>query len=133
MPVLLDTHVWVWWLSGNGRLSAREREALDKLAESSELCLSAISLWEVQMAYEKGRFRPQDPFETWLRAAAGADVVQLVPLDIRVAVALNSLPKRFHKDPADRLIVATARAHAMVLATWDATIRKSRLVQLWKA
>ncbi|MBI3919537.1 MAG: type II toxin-antitoxin system VapC family toxin, partial [Betaproteobacteria bacterium] len=113
MPVLLDTHVWVWWLSGIGRLSRREREALDRLAEQRELRLSAISLWEVQMAYVKKRFQPQDAFEVWLRAATSVDVVQLVPIDVRVALALNDLPAGFHNDPADRLIVATARAHAL--------------------
>ena len=58
MAALLDTHVWVWWLAGTGRLSTRERMALDELAGNGELRLSAISLWEVQMAYAKGRFQP---------------------------------------------------------------------------
>jgi PIN domain nuclease of toxin-antitoxin system len=130
MPVLLDTHVWVWWLSGDGRLPAREREALDRLAGRKELRLSAISLWEVQMAYAKKRFQPEDPFEVWLRAATRPDVVQLVPIDASVAVALNSLPAGFHNDPADRLIVATTLVHSLPLATHDSTIRKSRTVRL---
>lgn len=132
MPVLLDTHVWVWWLSGIGRLPTREREALDHLAGEGELRLSAISLWEVQMAYVKKRFQPEDPFEIWLRAATGSDVVQLVPIDVRVALALNELPAGFHNDPADRLIVATARAYALPLATHDSTIRRSRVARLWR-
>lgn len=132
MPVLLDTHVWVWWLSGDRRQSTRERDALDRLAGRAELRLSAISLWEVQMAYAKKRFQPEDPFEVWLRAATRPDVVQLVPIDVPVALALNSLPVSFHNDPADRLIVATARVHALPLATHDSTIRKSRIVRLWK-
>jgi PIN domain nuclease of toxin-antitoxin system len=132
MPVLLDTHVWVWWLSGIEQLSTREREALDRLAEQGELRLSAISLWEVQMAYVKKRFQPQDPFETWLRAATSVEVLQIVPIDVRVALALNDLPAGFHNDPADRLIVATARAHALPLATHDSTIRRSRTARLWR-
>ena len=132
MPVLLDTHVWVWWLSGGGRLSAHESEALDRLAERGELRLSAISLWEVQMAYAKKRFEPQDPFETWLRAATRPDVIQLVSIDLRVALALNGLPERFHNDPADRLIVATARAHGLPLATHDKAIRRSRTIRAWR-
>lgn len=132
MPVLLDTHVWVWWLSGDERLSARECGALDRLAGRGELRLSAISLWEVQMAYAKKRFQPEDPFEVWLRAATQPAVVQVVTIDTAVAMALNSLPAGFHNDPADRLIVATARAHAFPLATHDSTIRKSRTVRLWR-
>ena len=132
MAVLLDTHVWVWWLSGLERLTRREREALDGLAEQRELRLSAISLWEVQMAYVKKRFQPQDPFESWLRAATNAEVIQIVPIDIRIALALNDLPAGFHNDPADCLIVATARAHALPLATHDSALRKSRAVRLWR-
>jgi len=132
VAALLDTHVWVWWLAGTGRLSTRERMALDELAGNGELRLSAISLWEVQMAYAKGRFQPMDPFDAWLRSAAGPEVIQLVPIDVRVALALNGLPETFRQDPADRLIVATARAHGFALATHDSIIRKSRVARLWK-
>ena len=61
MAVLLDTHVWVWWLSGSDRLSRREAAGLDDLAAKGQLRLAAISLWEVQMAFSKGRFIPADP------------------------------------------------------------------------
>jgi len=132
MAVLLDTHVWAWWLSGDARLSAGERSALDGLAARRELRLCAISLWEAQMAYAKGRLALQDPFEAWLRAAAAPDVIEIVPIDIRVALALNGLPTSLTNDPADRLIVAAARAHALPLATHDAVIRRSRAVRLWR-
>jgi PIN domain nuclease of toxin-antitoxin system len=59
-------------------------------------------------------------------------MLTVLPLDIDVVIAANSLPRSFHGDPADRLIVATARAHAMALATHDTRIRKSRVVSLWK-
>ncbi|MEJ7669371.1 MAG: PIN domain-containing protein [Casimicrobiaceae bacterium] len=62
MAVLLDTHVWVWWLSEDDRLTKADRSALDRLASVADLRLAAISLWEVQMAYAKGRFVPLDPF-----------------------------------------------------------------------
>lgn len=132
MAVLLDTHVWAWWLSGDERLAARERDTLDRLAARRDLRLSAISLWEAQMAHAKGRFRPLDPFEVWLRAAAAPDVVEIVPIDVRVAIALGGLPASLPRDPADRLIVATARAHALPLATHDSVIRRSRAVRLWR-
>lgn len=133
MPVLLDTHVWAWWLSGDARLRTRERDALDRLAARREVKLCAISLWEAQMAYAKGRFKPADPFEVWLRAAAAPDVVEIVPIDVRVALALSSLPGSLPNDPADRLIVAAARAHALPLATRDRVIRRSRAARLWSA
>ena len=132
MAVLLDTHVWAWWSLGDARLRTRERDALDRLAARRELRLCAISLWEAQMAYAKGRFKPQDPFEAWLRAAASPEVVEIVPIDVRVALALNNLPASLPNDPADRLIVAAARAHALPLATHDSVIRRSRAVRLWR-
>lgn len=133
MHVLLDTHMWVWWLSGSDRLATREVAALDARAAHGELRLAAISLWEAQMAFAKGRFIPEDGFERWLRAAAAPETIQIVPVDVPVALALNSLPKRLHNDPADRLIVATAKAYRFQLATHDETLRKLRVVPIWKA
>lgn len=132
MAVLLDTHVWAWWSLGDARLKPREQEALDRLAERRELRLCAISLWEAQMAAAKGRLRLQDSFAVWLRAAAAPEVVEIVPIDVRVALALNDLPASLPNDPADRLIVAAARAHALPLATRDRLIRRSRATRLWK-
>jgi PIN domain nuclease of toxin-antitoxin system len=71
-------------------------------------------------------------FAEWLERAAAPEVIGVIPVDTTVVVALDQLPGTFHGDPADRLIVATARAHAFALATRDSRIRRSRLVQLWK-
>lgn len=73
------------------------------------------------------------PFDIWIRDAAAADVVQVLPLDVDVVIALDGLPSSFHGDPADRLIVSTARAHKTPLATHDGAIRKSRVAPVWKA
>ena len=132
MDLLLDTHVWVWWLSQDPRLKVEEQEALDQLAARQQLCLAAISLWEAQMAYAKGRFQPAEEFEIWLRAATAPEVIRILSIDVPVALALNGLPRTLSKDPADRLIVATARAHTLALATHDKNIRRSRAVKLWK-
>lgn len=132
MAVLLDTHVWAWWSLGDARLTARERAALDRAAAGRELRLCAISLWEAQMAYARGRLELEDSFEIWLRAAAAPEALELVPIDFSVALALNGLPAGLPNDPADRLIVAAARAHALPLATHDRAIRRSRAARLWK-
>jgi PIN domain nuclease of toxin-antitoxin system len=84
------------------------------------------------MLHAKRRLELPVPFAAWLQAAAGPNVLKVLPLDVEVIVALNGLPDSFHGDPADRLIVATARAHAMPLATHDKQIRRARLVKLWK-
>ncbi len=94
--------------------------------------LPAISLWESQVLHAERRFELTMPFAEWLASAADDGVISVLPLSVEVVLALDTLPASFHGDPADRLIVATARAHAMPLATHDAAIRRSRAAKIWK-
>lgn len=132
MTVLLDTHVWLWWLLGSDQLPKKERDGLDRLAGRGALRVAAVSLSETQMLHSKGRLSLNRPFDIWIRDAAAANVVQILPLDVEVVIALDGLPTSFHGDPADRLIVATSRAHRIPLATHDGAIRKSRVTTLWR-
>jgi PIN domain nuclease of toxin-antitoxin system len=134
MPtLLLDTHVWLWWLHGQPELTATERDALDALAAAgTPPAISAISLWEAQMLASKERLRLDAPLAHWLPTAAAPEIVTVLPLDTDVILALDTLPTGFHGDPADRIIVATARAHGLPLATRDSNIRRSRTAKLWK-
>lgn len=133
-PLLLDTHVWLWWLLGQPQLAARERGALDRLAAAgTPPGLSAISLWEAQMLAARGRLSVDAPLTHWLPTAAAPETVTVLPLDVATILALDALPKGFHGDPADRIIVATARAHGLPLATRDGNVRRSRAAKIWKA
>ncbi len=132
MRLLLDTHFWVWWLTPASPLTRREREALDSAAETRGVFLSAISLWEAQVLHAKGLLQLPVPFADWLARATDERMLTILPLDRDVVVALGSLPATFHGDPADRLIVATARTHALPLATRDVAIRRSRAAKIWK-
>ena len=131
MKALLDTHIWIWWLLGSDRLSARERQALDQLARDGNAYLSAMSLWEAQMLHSKGRLSLDRSFSLWLEQAASPEIVKLLLLDVDVVIAVDRLPPEFHGDPADRLIAATARVHDLVLATHDQAIRSSGVVPIW--
>jgi len=133
MSVLLDTHVWIWWLTPGGRLRKADQDQLDQMAARSEVYLSAISLWEAQMLHARQRIELPNPFPAWVNAAADPSLVNLVPLDTEVVVALDELPEAFHGDPADRIIAATARCKAMPLATWDKALRRSRAIEIWRA
>jgi PIN domain nuclease of toxin-antitoxin system len=128
---VLDTHAWVWWLHGDAdRLGRREIDALDALPEESPPCVSDISLWEVATLVGLNRLDLGEPLESWLDTATRP--IQIVPISVRVAAELARLPSTFHRDPADRLIVATARVLDRPVLTKDAVIRRSGLVHLWR-
>ena len=132
MSVLLDTHVWIWWLLPDSPLKPAERAALDAHAEAGELCLAAISMWEAQMLHSRQRLQLTMPFAQWLHRATDASMLDVLPLNREVVTALEGLPPAFHGDPADRIIVATARVHGLLLATHDRAIRRSRAAKLWR-
>jgi PIN domain nuclease of toxin-antitoxin system len=132
LSVLLDTHIWIRWLLDAEPLPHGYRDAFATLAAEHRLNIAAISIWEAQMLHAKRRLPLTRPFESWIREATDSEVVGVLALDVDVIVALDRLPTRFHGDPADRIIVATARAHGLPLVTLDKTIRRARLVELWK-
>lgn len=105
---------------------------MDRLAALQLPFISPISIWEAEILVAKGRLLPKEPFDLWIRRMTAPDTIRIVNLDADVIVSLRSLPKSFHGDPADRLIVATARAHGLQLATDDSRIRRSRLAKIWK-
>jgi PIN domain nuclease of toxin-antitoxin system len=95
VKLLLDTHVWIWWLLGSERVLPPERRCLDRLAAAAGCGISAMSLWEAQMLHSKGRLSLDRPFAAWLRQAAAPGVVAVLPLDVDVMVALDQLPQSY--------------------------------------
>jgi PIN domain nuclease of toxin-antitoxin system len=124
--LVLDTHVWVWWLTRRDRVG---RAALRALEKAARIGIPAISPWEVAMKCEAGKLQFDRPHELWIEQALAEDQrLELLPLTPRIAVLAAKLSWP-HGDPADRMIVATAHAHQAVLATADERIHDSRLVQ----
>lgn len=121
-PLLLDTHVWLWLVNADPGLSMRVRRAITITAAESRVLVSAISVWEVGMLEAKGRIRLGKDCEAWVREALSLPGLRLVPVDDRVAVSSTRLPGSFHGDPADRMLVATARALDATLVTRDGPI-----------
>ena len=119
--ILLDTHIWVWWIDQNERLTEAHRAYLNTFEEEEGLGVSAISCWEVAMLVEKGKLElpPGVTVDAWMAAAIAGPGVRLLDLSPSVAVASTRLPGDFHRDPADRIITATAREHAVELVTCD--------------
>ena len=128
--IVLDTHALIWWVDGDDRLSLGAREAIeDELRGRQQLLISAISAWEIAMLIEKGRLVLTMDTEDWLATVEAIEGVVFVPVDQAVAVQSVRLPGAFHPDPADRMIVALARHHAVPLVTADAKIQAYRHVQ----
>lgn len=128
---LLDTHAWVWWVDRDRRLGQRVLEHLDGLEPDSRPYLSAISLWEVAMLVERGRLDFSVPLQEWLEAAAHPRSVRLLPITPAIAAEVAALPDAFHRDPADRIIVATCRVMQLPVLSQDRLITRSRLVKRW--
>ena len=129
---VLDTHVWIWWMLGDARLKGAERDALDALPPDLRPVLCDISLWEFGTLVDLGRVEIEGEVGAWLQVAASPATVRIQPITPAIIAETNRLPAGFHRDPADRLIVATARVLRLRLASHDAKIRRSRLIPLWK-
>lgn len=117
---------------GDPGLSKAEREALDELPMENRPVISDISLWEFATLVDMGRVEIEGSVTDWLRIAASPATVKIEPISSAIVAEMNRLPSTFHRDPADRLIVATARFFKLPLATKDRKIRQSRLVSTWK-
>lgn len=131
--VLLDTHIWLWWLLGDGSLSTHERSSLDELAASGNVAVSWVTLWETEMLERKGRISLLPDFESWVRKAVNPGVCTVLSADLDVILSQRKLPVAFHADPADRLIAATSILSGYPLATHDCRIIASEACDIWTA
>lgn len=131
--VLLDTHVWLWWLHGDGLLSQKQRDALDKLAETNSIAVSWVSLWEMEMLERKQRVQISIPLDEWFAKSTHPSFCTVLPVDRELILAQRLLPDTFHQDPADRLISASAILADIPLATFDTRIRASckGVIEFW--
>ena len=120
--IVLDTHSWIWFLNADPRLGSKTQNEIEKATRRDEAVLSAISLWEISMLVARGRLSlPRDPRE-WLEFHLSRPGFAVHPLSLAVAVGSNFLPAGPHGDPADRIIIATARHLDALLITADQKI-----------
>ena len=124
-PLLIDTHYWLWTESGEADLVPQPlRLAIQEASGGNALLLSAISVWEVALLEAKGRIQLSAPIVDWVGLALATPGLSLVPLTPDIAIESNRLPGSFHGDPADRIIIATARQQGARLLTRDHDMRK---------
>src|SRR3990167_6019157 len=115
--MILDTHVFVWFQLGAGKLKPQDIDSITHAFQEERLFLSAISVWEMAMLTQQGRLNFQQPFAHWLNSAL--DGITVLPISSEIAVESVQLPQYTPKDPADRFIIATSRVHAEPLLTKD--------------
>jgi PIN domain nuclease of toxin-antitoxin system len=128
--IVLDSHVLVWARADERRLSAVARRAILGARAEGGLAVAAISLYEVARLFARGHVRAVGTVSQAVQDLV--DSVTVLPLTPEIAALATSFPREFPRDPADRLITATARAHALPLVTADRAIRDSPLVEtIW--
>jgi PIN domain nuclease of toxin-antitoxin system len=122
--IVLDTHALIWWVAEPARIPARARRAIAAAAKVREpLAVSAISAWEIAMLAERGRLELTMDAEVWLSHVQSLPGLRFVPVDNAIAVRAVRLPDFPNRDPADRMIAATAMAFGATLVTADARLR----------
>jgi PIN domain nuclease of toxin-antitoxin system len=117
--LLLDTHAWVWFVANPEKLSGPAQEAIDKVVAVEEVLVSSMSVWEVAMLVARGRLKLTMDVDQWVARSEALPFLTFVPVDNRVAMASVRLPPPLHKDPADRIIAATALKLGIPLVTKD--------------
>jgi len=121
-PLLLDTHVWLWLVAGSPELSKQARQTVERAAAAGTLRIAAISLWEIALLASRGRIVLSKSISLWLDEALAEPGPAIEPLSPQIAIESYALPDEFHSDPADRMIVATARVIGAALLTRDRQI-----------
>lgn len=118
--ILLDTHIWIWWLDDNPRLSQRHRQIIES-RQNDGFGVSIYSCWEVAKLVEYGRLELKITIEDWLESALSHPHLSAIDLTIPIIIKSTKL-LGFHKDPADQIIVATSILLGIPLLTADEKI-----------
>ena len=128
--ILLDTHVLVWMSSDPKRLSKRAREAIRQARADSGIAIAAITLWELAWLANSGRLQVTGSVESYVRETISRVIVR--PITPEITALAVQMPANFPKDPADRMIVATAAVEGLSLVTADERIQVSkRVATIW--
>ena len=119
--LILDTHILIWYIEGIN-LSEPQVELIDKMREKSSLYISAISIWEIALLVSKERIALSIDIDEWIQRVASITGLNLMDLSIPILTQSCTLLNYEHKDPADRMIIASARSINAHLITLDQKI-----------
>ena len=129
MTLAFDTHTLLWWISGEGRLSKAQAQAIERTERRGEpVGVPAICFWEIAKLAERRRIQVDMPLDDLFEEIEEHPAIRVLELTPRIALESTRLGSVFHGDPADQLIAASARIHGLKLVTADERIRGSRVV-----
>ena len=117
--IVLDTHIWLWWISNPENLSTTANQAIDQAIAEDGIIISSISTWEVALLVDKERLKLSIDIRDWVRKTESLPFVRFMPVDNTISLRSVTLPGQFHPDPADRIITATAMTMGLPLVTKD--------------
>lgn len=132
MRLLLDTHIWIWYLLGDPRLPVKIRQELEGDEDPPELWISPITIWETLLLGEKKKLELNPDPISWVRLSLESMPVRETPITIEIAIRSRkiNLP---HQDPADRFIAATSLVRDLTLLTCDRFLLKCKEIKTWDA
>jgi len=120
--LLLDTHIWLNYQGFTRALRRSTEQVIDAAAERNAVFISVISVWEIAMLAKAGTIALNESVDHWSEMALSKPGINLLPISPRIAVASVYLPEPMHKDPSDRILVASARVERMTFVTADKKI-----------
>lgn len=128
MNTLLDTHVFLWFIMGNERLSEKVRALIED--GNSKMFLSIASLWEISIKTSLGKLKLSEPFEKLIPDQLDACGIDILEIKLAHLFKLNSLPFH-HQDPFDRLIICQSMVENITVATIDPNFEKYDVSIVW--
>jgi len=128
MKALLDTHVFLRWITDDPRLSSRTREIIADGA--NQIFLSAASGWEIAIKAKLGRLRLPDDPERFIPRQLELNAIEVLPVQLSHALHVYELPE-YHRDPFDRLLIAQAQLEKLPILTADSQICRYPVEVIW--
>ncbi len=120
--IILDTHALIWWVNDDPALSNNARKLINNSRKTERIIISSMTTWEIAMLVKLDRLVLSMPLKEWIGKIERLPFIRFIPVDNVIADDAVNLPGEFHKDPADRIIVATARSLNATLITSDKKI-----------
>jgi PIN domain nuclease of toxin-antitoxin system len=128
LRLLLDTHVFLWWITLDARLSAKARKLISAVENDSYF--SAASAWEIAIKLRMGRLEVAGELQAFLHEQLAANRFQVLPVQVRHAARVATLPDH-HRDPFDRLLIAQAELEELTLVSADPLLRRYGVDVAW--